>query len=380
VVFFFYFQINEQLKMEDSLVATNIRQRPMRTVISVIGVALGVVLIVLVVGLVRGMLKEQGRRSSNVGAELIFRRQGNITVTTTSVLNMPVQYAPRLASISGVKAVSPVGQYLKGSDQGFGMEIIDGIDYESYAKVAELKIREGRPLAGGNEVIIDPVYAKNKKVKVGDQIDLFGRKFNIVGLYEPEIGSRLKIPLSAMQNLAGSIDRCTFIFVKCQNPEAQEQVASSILSELPGNQIIFVRDIPSLYEKGTPVVDIFLKVVIAVAVIISTLVIMLAMYTMITERTREIGILKSLGASNAFIVTTIQKEAFIISALGVLVGFASAYIGRFLIVSYTALLIEIEPRWLFYSGLCGLLSGLLGALYPAMRAAKQDPIKALSYE
>src|SRR6185503_1481542 len=60
--------------MEDSLVTTNIRQRPMRTLISVVGVALGVVLIVLVVGLSRGMLKEQGRRSSNVGAELIFAR------------------------------------------------------------------------------------------------------------------------------------------------------------------------------------------------------------------------------------------------------------------------------------------------------------------
>src|SRR5262245_47041802 len=158
--------------MEDSLVTTNIRQRPMRTLISVIGVALGVVLIVLVVGLGRGMLKEQGKRSSNVGAELIFRRAGNITVTSTYVLNLPVQYAPRLASIPGVKAVSPVGQYLKASDQGFGMEIVDGVDYESYAKVSELKIQEGRPLADGNEVIIDPVYAKNKKVKVGDKIDL----------------------------------------------------------------------------------------------------------------------------------------------------------------------------------------------------------------
>src|SRR5688572_10943043 len=141
--------------MKDSLVATNIRQRPMRTLISVVGVALGVVLIVLVVGLARGMLKEQGQRNSNVGAELIFRRPGKFSITSSSALSMPVQYGPRIASVPGVEAVTPIGQYLKASDQGFGMEIIDGIDYESYVKVAGIQLREGRAFAGDDEVIID---------------------------------------------------------------------------------------------------------------------------------------------------------------------------------------------------------------------------------
>src|SRR5690349_12338957 len=118
--------------MNDSLVTTNVRQRPMRTLISVVGVALGVVLVVLIVGLAHGILKEQGRRNSNIGAELIFRRPGNISLSSASVLSMPVQYGPKLAGVQGVQAVTPVGQYLKSSDQGFGMETVEGIDYESY--------------------------------------------------------------------------------------------------------------------------------------------------------------------------------------------------------------------------------------------------------
>src|SRR5262249_17469162 len=157
----------------DSLVTANVRQRPMRTLISMVGVALGVVLVVLIVGLAHGMLKEQGRRNSNVGAELIFRHgTGNFTITNTSALSVPVHYTPRLPVVSGLKAVTPVGQYLKASDQGLGMEMVEGIDYESYLKVVEIKIVEGGPLAADDEVIVDPVYARNKKVKVGNKIEI----------------------------------------------------------------------------------------------------------------------------------------------------------------------------------------------------------------
>jgi putative ABC transport system permease protein len=325
-------------------------------------------------------LKEQGQRNSNVSAELLFRRPGNFGAITSTALSMEVQYGPRLMEIPGVAAVSPVGQYVKNSDQGFGLEIVEGVEYEGYLKVTGIHLREGHAIAANDEVMVDGVYAKNKKVKVGEQIEIFARKFRISGIYEPEIGARLKIPLKVMQELLHAKDRCSLIYVKCQSAEMQDLVAANINQELPGNQIIFVRDIPELYQKGFPVLRVLLKVVVGVAIIVSTLVIMLAMYTTITERTREIGILKSLGASKMFIISAIQKEALLISVLGVLLGFAATFTAKFFIVNYTALLVEIEWHWLCYATILGLLSGLLGALYPALRAARQDAVKALSYE
>src|SRR5437868_4331129 len=116
--------------MSESLVAANVRQRPVRTLVSIVGVALGVVLIVMMVGLSHGMLHEQGKRNSNVGAEILFSRPGAYGPGTSAVLALPVQYAPRLAQVAGVKAVSPVGQYLKPSSQSFGVELVEGVDYE----------------------------------------------------------------------------------------------------------------------------------------------------------------------------------------------------------------------------------------------------------
>lgn len=366
--------------MDNSLVATNVRQRPLRTLISVVGVALGVVLIVLVVGLSRGMLKEQGRRNSNVGAEIIFRRPGAVSFTSNFGLSLPIQYAQRLSTIEGIENVSPVGQYLKPSDQGFGAELIDGIEYESYAKVSNIRIVKGKSFSTGNEVIVDPTYVKNRKVKLGDSIELFGKKFTITGIYEPEIGSRIKMNLSLMQSILNAQDRATFVLVKCKTNFTEQNVAAEINQQLPGNQLLFVRDLQELYEKGSSALNTFLSVIIVISIVISTLVIMLAMYTTITERTREIGILKSLGAPKRFIIVTIEKEALLISLLGIVFGYVVAFAGRFLITYYTPLFIDIETKWMLVAGLCGIVSGFFGALYPALRAANQDPIKAISYE
>lgn len=364
----------------DNLVTANLKQRPVRTIISVIGVALGVVLIILMVGLSNGVLQEQGRRNSNVGAELLFTRPNNYGPGTSSVLALPVQYGPKIAEITGVQAVSPVGQYLKPSNQSFGMEMVEGIDIDTYQKVTNLKISQGETLNADDEVIVDPIYSKDKKVKIGDKIDLFGHKFRVAGIYQPEIGARIKIKLSMMQNLLGSKERCSFVYVKCQPTHNQEEVAAGILTALPGNKVLFTREIQGLYEKGLPAINVFVKAVVVVSIIISVLVIMLAMYTTITERTREIGVLKSLGASRRFIIFEIEKEALLISVLGTLLGYLVAISGRWLLIKNTSLIIELEPKWLFYAALVGVLSGLLGALYPALRVANQDPVKALSYE
>ncbi|MCS6886417.1 MAG: FtsX-like permease family protein [Acidobacteriota bacterium] len=366
--------------MEYELILANITQRPMRTFISIVGVALGVVLVVVVVGLSRGMLKEQGRRNSNFGAEIIFRRPGALSFTSTSGLSMPVQYGPKLAQIEGVSMVSPLGQYLKQSSQGFGVELVDGIDFPTYVRVSSIRIVEGGPFETEMDVIVDRVYSRNKNVVVGSKVEIFGRQFRVVGIYEPEVGARIKMQLDTMQRLLGAKERCSYFYVKCVDPALQEEVAKRINAQLPGNQIIFVRDIPVLYERGSKALNTFLQVVIAVALIVSTLVILLSMYTTIIERTREIGILKSLGASRSFIVRTIQQEAILISILGVLLGYLLAVAVREVVMQYTALIVDIELKWMLYAGLIGIISGFLGSLYPALRAAAQDPIKAISYE
>jgi len=117
-----------------------------------------------------------------------------------------------------------------------------------------------------------------------------------------------------------------------------------------------------------------------VAAAISVLVILLAMYTTVTERTRQIGILKSLGMSKTAIAWVIEQEAIIVSFLGVVVGVLLTMLAQLIVTRTTSLAIEIEPRWVLISLGIGLLGGTIGALYPALRAARQDAVDALSYE
>ena len=110
------------------------------------------------------------------------------------------------------------------------------------------------------------------------------------------------------------------------------------------------------------------------------LVILLAMYTTVTERTRQIGILKSLGMSKSSIAWVIQQEAMIVSVLGVAVGIGLTMLARLAVERTTSLKIDIEPQWILIALAVGLLGGSIGALYPALRAARQDAVEALSYE
>ena len=183
-----------------------------------------------------------------------------------------------------------------------------------------------------------------------------------------------------MQDQLSGEGFCSTILVACNDPAQQEAVAAIIRQKFPDDQILFTRDLPELYTTAIPALNVFLKVVVAIAASISLLVILLAMYTTVTERTRQIGILKSLGMSSTKIAWVIEQEAIIVSVLGVAVGILLTLAARFAITRSTTLVIDIEPRWLLIALGVGLIGGTIGALYPALRAARQDAVDALSYE
>ncbi len=367
-------------RLMDSLVLSNIAHRPARTAVSVLGTGVGVLLIVFTVGLAHGVLHERGRRESNIGAEIMIRASGTVGLGGGAQFKLPVSHVGELAQIPGVRAVTALGQTFDKSDSGFGQRLIDGIEYDQYSNLAGITIREGRKLESGDEAIIDPEWKRNRNANVGDTVELFKRPFKIVGVYEPPGGGRIKIPLKTLQQQEGVENKASAILVSCVDPAQQDEVAARILAKYPDDQLIFTRDLPEIYASGVPALNVFIKVVVGVAAAISVLVILLAMYTTVTERTRQIGILKSLGMSKTSIAWVIEQEAIIVSLLGVGVGVLLTMLAKLAVMRTTSLTIEIEPRWVLISLAVGLLGGSLGALYPALRAARQDAVEALSYE
>jgi putative ABC transport system permease protein len=365
----------------DSLVTSNIRQRPIRTLVSVAGVALGVSLVMLFTGLARGMSNDLQRRATNVRAELIFMRPGAVQLTS-STANLDTRYADRLKQIEGVQEALPVIRYFIQGTKGIGLEQIDGVNWGTYSRMNGINMVAGSGPQNLNDVVIDEVKARNGNYRVGDMIKPFNNtdEYRITGIYSPESGPRVKLSLEGMQKAIESEGKCTFIFVKLNNPDRLHETAKLIDQQLPGNTIQPTSEVFPSFEKSIPYLGVFLRVLVILAAVVSSLVVMLAMYTTITERTREIGILKAMGASRGYIVGIIEKEAILISFIGLVAGFALSLLTGYLIHKAYGLVFEYSWAWATVAAAIGVVGGIVGALYPAWRASNLDPVNALAYE
>jgi putative ABC transport system permease protein len=362
----------------DNLVISNIRQRPLRSAISVLGVALGVTLVMLFTGLSRGMSDDLQRRSSNVRAEIIFTRPGSFQGTTTTA-NLSTKYVDLLKNVEGVESAVPVIRHFYASGI-WGVDQVEGVDWDDFARLSSVRLIQGRAPQANDEIVIDETKA-SRKHPVGSSVKLFGEgNFKVVGIYSPESGARAKLTLAAMQDFLEVPGKCSYILVKCRNAADQVAVAKRINEQYPGNKVQLTGDFFPSIENSVPGLAIFMRVLVVLAAVVSALVVMLAMHTTITERTREIGILKAMGASRRYIISEIEREALAISFMGLIVGFALAALAGFGIHKATGLIFEFGGWWVLTAAVIGMAGGALGALYPAARAANLDPVTALAYE
>ncbi|MGB7069009.1 MAG: ABC transporter permease [Pyrinomonadaceae bacterium] len=363
------------------LIIANLKVRPFRTLISIVGVALGVILVVLFTGLARGMTNDMAKRASNWKAEIVFTRSGAMELSSSN-LNVSTAYAPRLLEVEGVEATIPVGRYVTSNSKGrWGIQQLDGIDWEPFAAMNDMRLTTGRAPRANNEVILDERQIREDGSQIGDTVELFGGKqYKIVGVFEPPSGSRIKMSLAAMQEALEAPNKCTYILVKIKDGYDPVDVAARIDTELPGNKINLTSDLVIDAQERVPGLNTFLRVLVGLGAFVSTIFVLLSMYTTITERRKEIGILKSLGASKSFIISAIEGEAFMIGVLGILLGFAVSFAASFTITRLFELAFEFSTGWLLTAILIAIAGSLIGALYPAWRASGIDPVEVMVNE
>ncbi len=366
----------------NSLVFSNMLHRPARTAVSILGIGIGVLLIIFTIGLANGSIRERARREANVGAEIMFRPSGSMGFSGTDALRLPVSMADAVRKVEGVAAVIPIAQNTVGaSDTNTGSRLIDSVNYDEYAQIAGLTIIEGRKFVDGtDEIMADTAWLPQRNLKIGDKLKIYERDFTIVGTYEPGAGARIKIPLSTTQAQLGAEGKSSTFLVKVNEGLTPESVAERLQDKFPDNQVFLSKDLEELYMQSVPALNVFLDVIIGVAGFISALIILLTMYTTVTERTRQIGVLKSLGMSNTRIALVIVQEAILITLGGVIFGVLATIVLKYILIEWTTLNVQIEPYTVLSIVLSGVLSGAVGALYPALRAARLDAVEALNYE
>ncbi len=368
--------------MMNKMIVANLVHRPIRSLISIIAIALEVTLILLIVGLCYGMLNDSKNRTAGIGADVIVQPPGSTFLAGISGAPVSIKIANLLAKVPHVTAVSPVIWQVS---TGGALEVIDGIDLKSFEAIGgPFRFVKGGPFQGPDDAIIDDYIARQRHYKVGDKMELLNHDFRVCGIVEAGRGARKFVPITTLQDLIGAKDKASIFYVKLDDPKNADDVVKSVKS-IPGMEkysVLSTADYISMMTPShLPGFNAFIGVVIGVSVVIGFIVIFQAMYTAVMERTREIGILKSMGASKFYVVNVILRETILLAIGGIALGMLCSTAGRLAIRHKLPLLtVVITSDWLIRATIIAIVGAIAGALYPAFKAAQKDPIDALAYE
>jgi putative ABC transport system permease protein len=366
----------------NKLIIANLLHRPVRSIISVLAVAIEVVMILSISGIFMGMLNDTKARTNGIGADLMVFPPGSSNFVAMSGAPMPIIFADSLRGLPHVTVVSPVNQKFSTAGK---IEILYGIDYDSFNALKPFVYVAGGKFEHPDDVIVDDVFASSDKgYHVGDTITILKHPFRISGIVEHGKGGRRMIPIDTIGELTDAEGKASLFYVKVDDPKNDETVIQEIRSThgLEEYPTYTVDDwLGEMTPDKIPGFNIALEVVTFIAVVVGFLAIFQAMYTAVLERTREIGILKSMGASKVDIVSVVLRETAVMALVGVLLGVAGTFGVKLMMIHLFPLQqFDITGKWIAQGSVIAFLGAIIGALYPAWMAARKDPIDALAYE
>lgn len=364
--------------MINRLVFENLRHRKVRTGLSALSIGFQVTMILAIVGLSQGMLKDSADRAKGVGAD-IWVKPPSTSLIAMSSATMSEKYLDSFMRQPHV--AQAVGSYTVPLS---GLSTLTGIDYPKFTKLSgPFKFIEGRPFQNKFEVIVDRWYSETYHKGVGDTVSALNLKWRICGVVEPGKLARMFVPLATLQDVLSNPGKISQVLLKLDNPSNTFAVISALKAELKDYNIYSVEELVSQFSvENVPGLKAFIYVIVGLSIIVGFLVVSLTMYTTVLERTREIGILKALGASPGDIMGMLVRETMVLAIAGWLAGIVLSFGANWAINHFVRASIQsvITPDWWPRVLAIAVVASLLGALYPGMRAARQDAIEALAYE
>jgi putative ABC transport system permease protein len=369
--------------MLNRLVIENLKYRWVRTLLSALVMGVQIMSILTLIGLSKGLLEDSANRAKGTGADIFLKpgTQGTFSFSTGQVPEKFVAFVAKQPNVA--QAVGVLSQNLE------VITTISGVDIADFARLnGGFHYLEGGPPNGPDDLLVDEYYARQNHLRIGQDVTLMKRVWHLSGIVQGGMLSHLIVPLTTLQyitgNGTGSAAKVSQILVKLKDPSKTTESVRQLNEACKGNlQAISIQDFVSQFSiNNIPSLKIFINVITFMTVMVGFLVVFLSMYTAVVERTREIGILKALGAKPLKIVDLLIREAVALSLVGWLLGIGLAYVAKLAIMNTipSSLTVVDVPEWWPKAALIALTGAILGALYPGLRAARQDAIEALSYE
>jgi len=361
------------------LVWENVRQRPIRAMLSILLIAGPVTMILTLIGMSHGFVDESKKRYAGVGADVLFRSPGNYQMMGQSSAALPEKFVPTLLKEPHV--VQATGTLVAVT---VGFDSITGIDLAAFNKMSGgFTFVAGHSFESPNDILLDTYEAEQLHARVGSTINVLHQNWRVAGIVEPGKLAHEFVQLPVLQSLTSNTGRLTQIYLKLDNPANTNEVVEYLRKKYDGYPVFSMEFLQTMLSvDNIPMLSTFLHVVIGIGIVFGFGVVSLSMYMAVLQRTREIGILKSLGANSLLVMELILAEAFILGLGGTIVGILLSFVSRavMLTVAPASFPQAIVPIWWPITGSIAMGAALLGALYPGMMAVRQDPIEALAYE
>ena len=386
----------------------------MRSILTMLGIIIGVAAVIALVSIGNGVKQDIQNSISSLGSNLLMVMPGaprtpGVRPTAGSMKSLKVADYEAIAKLDGVKAVSPMtnGTYVVIYQNKNWTTSVSGVN-ANYLDVNNWTMKSGRFLSNKNiqnrerVAVIGKTVAKNlfgDEDPVGAEIRVKNIPFRVIGVLNSKGSGAMGndqddmviIPYTTAMERVDGIDYLRMLYVVAKDENGIDRLQSDIENllrvrhgikdtNLDDFNIQNMNSIMETMEETTGTLTLFLGAVAAISLVVGGIGIMNIMLVSVTERTREIGIRKALGATYFVIVTQFLIEAVVISLMGGLIGIALGIGASKLISLASGMSTVISIPTIVLSFAFSMAIGLVFGIYPARKAAKLNPIDALHYE
>lgn len=395
------------------LAVNNLRKRKLRSWLTIIGIIISIATIFVLISLSLGLNNAVQEQFRLLGTDKIFiqpkgQAGGPGSTSTVSFTKKDVDIVEK---VSGIKRVTfwAAGNAKVENDKNIRFIPIVGIDLDTsdlYIETGAYEATEGRLLKKGdsNSVMIGSRFKEDfigNQVKTGDLLLINNKPFKVKGILKP-IGnpgddSLIYMPLEDFRALFDIPERIDTIIAQVEPGKDIKEISNSIEKKLISFRgltkdntdfvILTPEELLQSFGNVLSIITAFLAGIAAISLLVGATNIANTMYTSVIERTREIGVMKAIGAKNSDILIIFLIESGLIGLLGSIVGvLLGMLIGKsieYYAINYlktTLLQVSFPPYLIIGCLLFGFLVGAISGSLPSYQASKLKPVDALRYE